>query len=97
LNILQKISPTEKSSIKSTPGGDLLTSFMDNSFSEGISKNKLNVDYTKYIEKNQKLLNVTHVESFFGCNPGLEKTKRKFDQQGLKALLLNNIELRDGC
>lgn len=56
----------------------------------------MNVDYTRFIEKNQKLLNVSHIEAYFSCNPGLEKTKRKFDQQGLRALLLNNIALRNG-
>ena len=70
---------------------DLLESFIDQEFSENVSKNKLNVDYTKFIEKNQKMLNIGHIEAFFGYNPGLEKTKRKFDQQGFKSLLLNNI------
>jgi hypothetical protein len=37
---------------------------------------------------------VTHIDSFFNYNPGLEKTKRLFDQQGIRALLLNNIEIR---
>jgi hypothetical protein len=35
-----------------------------------------------------------HLESFFNVNPVLEKTKRIFDQQGLGALLLNNLEIR---
>ena len=70
---------------------------MDISFNDNVSRSKLNVDYTRFIEKNQKLLNVSHIESFFGYNPGLERTKRKFDQQGFKALLLNNISLRNGC
>ncbi len=36
-----------------------------------MNKNKLNVDYVKFIEKNQKLLNIGQIESFFGYNPGL--------------------------
>jgi hypothetical protein len=34
-----------------------------------------------------------HLDTFFNVNPILEKTKRTFDQQGLKGLLLNNIEI----
>ena len=49
----------------------LLESFVDNEFSENVNKNRLNVDYAKFIEKNQKLLNIGQIESFFGYNPGL--------------------------
>jgi hypothetical protein len=82
---------------KGSNQNNLLESFIDNELNENVNKNKLNVDYTKFIEKNQKLLNIGQIESFFGYNPGLERTKRKFDQQGFRSLLLNNIELRNGC
>lgn len=33
------------------------------------------------------------METFFSVNPIMEKTKRSFDQQGMKALLLDNLVL----
>lgn len=34
------------------------------------------------------------LDTFFNVNPMLEKTKRIFDQNGLAALLLNNLDIR---
>jgi hypothetical protein len=46
---------------KGSNQNDLLESFIDNEFNENVNKNKLNVDYTKFIEKNQKLLNIGQI------------------------------------
>lgn len=50
--------------------------------------------YAKQLEKNFRNINILHLETFFNVNPVLEKTKRIFDQNGLSALLLNNLDIR---
>jgi hypothetical protein len=50
--------------------------------------------YSKYLEKNYRNINILHLETFFNVNPVLERTKRIFDQNGLRALLLNNLDIR---
>ena len=47
--------------------------------------------YTKCIERNHNNININQLETFFNVNPIMERTKRVFDQQGMKALLLDNI------
>lgn len=49
--------------------------------------------YLKFLERNYRNLNIAHLEVFCNFNPILEKTKRIFDQNGVKGLLLNNLDI----
>jgi hypothetical protein len=47
------------------------------------------------LERNYRSINILQIETFFNVNPLLEQTRRLFDHNELKGLLLNNLTL--GC
>lgn len=49
--------------------------------------------HSDFLEKNYKNINIVQLDTFFNVNPVLEKTKRIFDQNGTKTLLLNCLEI----
>ena len=46
-----------------------------------------------FLEKNYRNINIVQLDTFFNVNPVLEKTKRIFDQNGTKTLLLNCLDI----
>lgn len=45
------------------------------------------------LERNYRSINILQVETFFNVNPLLEQTRRLFDHNELRGLLLNNLTL----
>lgn len=52
-----------------------------------------NVDVSKHLERNRDNINIPFEKQSVEFNPDFERTRRNFDQSGLRGLLLNNIKM----
>ena len=50
---------------------------------------------SKYLEKNLKNINIESLEYRCDFNPIFERNKRKFDQVGVRGILLANININE--